>query len=367
VSVSDFQLRIDHLSKSYKRQDGTPVRAVDDISVEVSKGDFLVLLGPSGCGKTTLLRCVAGLERPTQGKIFLGDRLILDTASGVEIPPEKRRVGMVFQSYALWPHMTVEENITYPLRMRGASKDVQHSKVRRVLDMMRITDIAEQHPGQISGGQQQRVALARALACGDELILFDEPLSNVDAKVREHLRLELLRMQRELGFTALYVTHDQEEAMALATKIAVLGNGRIAQLGTPQDIYFRPLSLYVGRFIGSANQIDGHLTKQSDSAVIDTPLGRIRVPTRCIAAKGSHVTVLSRPEHWSLTSAPNQNDLCFEAKVRASAFVGSHNEYLVEVSGVELQIWTLGQQLLQAGSKMWCSIPTESLVVLDRG
>jgi iron(III) transport system ATP-binding protein len=263
--------------------------------------------------------------------------------------------------------MTVEENIAYPLRMRGASKDVQRSTVRRVLDMMRIADIAGQHPGQISGGQQQRVALARALACGDELILFDEPLSNVDAKVREHLRLELLRMQRELGFTALYVTHDQEEAMALATKIAVLGNGRIAQLGTPQDIYFRPLSLYVGRFIGSANQIDGHLTRQSDFALIDTPLGRVKVPTGSVAAKGEQVTVLSRPEHWFLTGEPSRSDLCFEAKVRAAAFVGSHNEYLVEVNGVELQVWTLGQQLLQAGASMWCSISAESLLVLDRG
>lgn len=366
MAQDDIQLQLDNISKSYRRADGRAVRAVNEVSISIRKGEFLVLLGASGCGKTTLLRCVAGLEQPDNGRMAIGGREVFNSASGVEIAPERRRIGMVFQSYALWPHMTVVENVAYPLRRRGVPKAEAGEKAMRILEMMRIAELGRQHPGQISGGQQQRVALSRALVCGDDLILFDEPLSNVDAKVREHLRLELMSMQRDLAFTGLYVTHDQEEAMALATRIAVVADGRIAQLGTPQEIYRRPQSLYVGRFIGSANQFDGTLERTSVGGVVDTALGKIALTSRSITATGRNVAVLSRPERWILDDEKSDGGLGWPGRILASAFVGSHNEYLVDVAGLRIQVWQLGASVLAPGTEVFCSIEPDAFVVLDR-
>jgi len=219
------------VSKSFRSRHST-VTALGDVSMLVQEGEFVVLLGPSGCGKTTLLRSVAGLEKPDRGRIEIAGRTVFDSAQKIAVPPENRGLSMVFQSYALWPHMTVFDNIAYPLRNRKRPDVKGH--VGRALEMVRCGELASRYPGQLSGGQQQRVALARALASGDQLILFDEPLSNVDAKVREAVRFELLNLQRELGFSALYVTHDQSEATALAHKIVVMRQGAVAQIGTPR-------------------------------------------------------------------------------------------------------------------------------------
>jgi iron(III) transport system ATP-binding protein len=361
-----MRLRLQDVNKAFRRESGQIVNAVADISLSVPEGEFLVLLGPSGCGKTTLLRCVAGLERPDAGRIEVNGSAVFDAHLGYNVPPQKRRIGMVFQSYALWPHMTVGQNVAYPLRMRGMARSEIKASVARMLNMMRLSDLAEQYPGQISGGQQQRVALARALVCGDDLILFDEPLSNVDAKVREHLRLELLAMQRELRFTALYVTHDQDEAMALATNIAVMAHGGIAQLGTPQDIYLRPVSSYVGRFIGSANHLAGVLRGVGSDAVVKTALGDIKALKDRVSARGPEVVVISRPERWSIAIEPTGRDFEWRGEVRAAAFVGSHSEYLIGVAGLELKVWTMSETLVPKGSQVWCGISASDLLVLEK-
>jgi len=359
------RLRLHGLRKSFRRRDGTTFVAIDDLSLDVGRGEFLVLLGASGCGKTTLLRRVAGLEQPDAGRIELNGTPVYDVSTGIEVAPERRQIGMVFQSYALWPHMTVQENVLYPLQMRGIARDRGRDAVTRMLDAMNIAPLALQYPGQISGGQQQRVALARALVCGDDLILFDEPLSNVDAKVREHLRLELLALQREFGFTALYVTHDQDEAMALATHIAVITEGRIAQLGTPQDIYLRPRTSFVARFVGSANLLPGTLTRAGGAVAVETGFGTIPVPASNVHAVGTDVVVSSRPERWSINADAPPGSLALDGELVAAAFLGSHNEYLFETQGIRIRIWALGHALLQPGARVRCSIAPEHLLVLD--
>ena len=360
------RLSLRGLRKSFSRRDGTTFVAIDDLSLDVGRGEFLVLLGASGCGKTTLLRCIAGLEQPDAGRVELNGNPVFDAASGLEVAPERRQIGMVFQSYALWPHMTVQENVAYPLQMRGTPRDRARDAVAGMLESMNIAPLALQYPGQISGGQQQRVALARALVSGDDLILFDEPLSNVDAKVREHLRLELLALQRKFGFTAVYVTHDQDEAMALATHIAVITDGRIAQLGSPKDIYLRPRTSFVARFVGSANQFSGTLRRGADGVVVETAFGAIAVPEENVLAAGTDVVVNSRPERWSIggDAIPGAFDL--EGVLVAAAFLGSHNEYLLEALGIRMQIWSLGPVLLQPGAQVRCSIAPEHLLVLDK-
>lgn len=362
----DYQLRLKSLNKVFRRTGGQDVRAIDDITIDIQKGEFLVLLGPSGCGKTTLLRCVAGLEQPDSGIISLGGVDVFDSENSIDTPPENRRIGMVFQSYALWPHMSVAENIAYPLKRRGAAKKEILQKVARILEMMRISELADQHPGQISGGQQQRVALARALVCGDNLILFDEPLSNVDAKVREHLRQELQSMQREMGFTALYVTHDQEEAMGLATRIAVISEGRVAQLDTPQEIYFSPTSIEVARFIGSINQFDGKITGRDKAVEIETEFGLLKLPlTATPHSIGAKVSVISRPELWAISTTRLEGPLSWLGEISIAEFLGAHNEYLIDVGDQKIQIRHLGSKLLPVGTKVWCSVDAQSFVVLD--
>jgi iron(III) transport system ATP-binding protein len=356
-------LSIRGLRKSFRRADGSIVRAIDDVSVEVAAGEFVVLLGPSGCGKTTLLRAAAGLEHPDEGEIRLGDRALFDAAAQIDVPPEARRVGMVFQSYALWPHMSVGRNVAYPLRMRGVTKDERARRAQDLLDKMHIGDLSQQNPSRISGGQQQRVALARALVCGDDLILFDEPLSNVDAQVREYLRLEILAMQRELGFTALYVTHDQEEAMGLATRIAVVDKGRIAQIGTPLEVYSMPATLGVARFIGTANEIQGDVT--GSSGQVSTPVGPIATNGRG-SATGREVVVLTRPEDWHFDDTG-----AFSGTIVSAAFLGPVTEHLVELdssSGQQHRIVMRGPGagLRAVGARVTCRLDPAAPLLFDR-
>ena len=240
-----------HLNAIGKRF-GTTV-AVDDLSLDVQDGEFVSLLGPSGCGKTTTLRIIAGFIEPTRGVISIGGTVYSDPGRGIFVPPEQRKLGMVFQSYAVWPHMNVFENIAYPLRIRKMPKTEIRDRVNRVAEQVKMPELLDRYPSQLSGGQQQRVALARALAAEPRVLLLDEPLSNLDAKLREEMRLEIKELQSRLGITIVFVTHDQVEAMVLSDRIAVINQGRLLQVGTPQSIYEQPADEFVARFIGAAN------------------------------------------------------------------------------------------------------------------
>ena len=332
-----------NLTKTYESKRGRHV-ALDNVSINVAAGESLVLLGPSGCGKTTLLRCVAGLERPDSGEIIVHGNVVFSSAKGIYRPPEQRRLSMVFQSYALWPHMTVGENIAYPLRNLGVPIADIDGRVKAVLEMVGLGGYVSSFPGQMSGGQQQRVALARAIVSNEGIVLFDEPLSNLDAKVRERLRVELLTMQREIGFSSLYVTHDQAEAMALADRIAVMDVGRIAQLGSGDDIYRRPASRYVANFVGKSNEVPGTLQSiDGDYAAIETQLGvlRGRAGARGMTP-GQNVVALFRPEAASpIETAGVKCD--FTATLKHSMFLGTHLEWVV-VNGHMPIVVTIGDR-----------------------
>ncbi|WP_089942052.1 ABC transporter ATP-binding protein, partial [Candidatus Entotheonella palauensis] len=224
--------------------------AVAGIDLSAPEGHFVTLLGPSGCGKTTTLRCLAGLERPDAGEIYIGDQCVAAPRQNIWVPPEKRNIGMVFQSYAVWPHLTVFDNIAYGLRVRGIGRSEIAKRTQETLDLVGLSGFADRYATQLSGGQQQRVSLARALAYNPSVILFDEPLSNLDAKLREHMRLELTRLQQRLGITAVYVTHDQSEALVMSDTIIVMNHGRILQQGAPEAIYAEPASRFVADFVG---------------------------------------------------------------------------------------------------------------------
>jgi iron(III) transport system ATP-binding protein len=292
-------LRVERLSKSFG-----PTRVLDGVSFSVEPGRFLVLLGPSGSGKTTLLRCLAGIERADGGSIRLGDRTLAEGRT--HLPPDRRELAMVFQDYALWPHMTAAENVAYALKRRRPTKEQSAAKVAETLSRVGLGEHAERYPHQLSGGQQQRVALARALVAEPGLLLFDEPLSNLDADLRERLRVEIAALTRESGATVVYITHDQAEAFALADTVGVLEQGRLVQLAAPEDVYQRPASPFVARFTGLA----GELTGRTDGAphagrvLCTTPAGSLVATAMGAHGDGAPVQVLVRPAAVTLTHDP---------------------------------------------------------------
>jgi len=341
-----------NLSKTYRTRRGD-VLALNDVSIEVGANEILVLLGPSGCGKTTLLRCVAGLERPDGGEIVVQGKTVFSSTAGIALPPEDRHLSMVFQSYALWPHMTVFENVAYPLRsakLRGAEVE---ERTRAVLSVVGLFEYAAAYPGQLSGGQQQRVALARAIVANEGVVLFDEPLSNLDAKVREHLRVELLALHRDIQFSALYVTHDQTEATALGERIAVMNVGSVAQVGTPREVYYQPNSRYVAEFIGSANEIPGTFQNWADEyCSVTTPLGTMAgTAAQQGLAPGQPVTLLFRPEHCS-TAGPRPGANHFACRIERSMLLGSYVEYLVSAGDVRLVLRNMEGEFLAEGTEV---------------
>lgn len=365
----DPVVRVRNLAKRFRRRDGSVVHAIDDVSFDVEAGDFVVLLGPSGCGKTTLLRSIAGLETPDAGTISFGGTVRFCSTSRVNVPPERRGVSMVFQSYALWPHMTVLRNVAYPLESRAGARSRKAELVQRVRDALRLVGIPEleqQYAAQLSGGQQQRVALARALVSNDSLVLFDEPLSNVDAKVREQLRIELLSLQRELGFAAIFVTHDQAEAMQLGNRIAVLDSGRVVQLASPLEIYTRPANRYVASFVGTMNEAIGKVTAvKGETAVVDTELGVVtgKVSSAQVDV-GDRVAAMWRPENCTLSASDPVSANRFLGRVRASLFAGAHTEQLVAVAGHELRVQVPGANPLSTGSEVWVEVSDIDVLVL---
>jgi iron(III) transport system ATP-binding protein len=265
------QVRISNLNKTFYRNRES-VHVLRDINLEIKKGELLVLLGPSGCGKTTLLRCLVGLEEPGRGSVQLGNKTVVDAERRIFVQPNHRDVAMVFQNYALWPHMKVAQNIEYPLKSRKMKDEIKKGRVAEVLKVVQCEHLADRFPPELSGGQQQRISLARALAPRPALLLLDEPLSNLDALLRIDLRAQLRKLHREIGFTGVYVTHDQEEALALGTRVAVMKEGRIEQIGDPGEVYSRPATEYVADFLGARNKLKLHSDGDGIARVGNTTL-----------------------------------------------------------------------------------------------
>jgi iron(III) transport system ATP-binding protein len=290
-----MEIRIQGVSKRYVSE-GKTITALDDVNLTIPANQIFTLLGPSGCGKTTLLRCIVGLETPDSGEILIGDEVVWSREKGIAVPPEKRGLGMVFQTYAIWPHMNVFDNVAYPLQVRRLPGDVIRQKVEKTLRFVRLEGFEKRPATKLSGGQQQRVALARALVGEPKVILFDEPLSNLDAKLREETRKELRTFLSELKITAVYVTHDRVEALALSDTIAVMREGRIIEVGTPRKIYFDADHRFVADFIGRANLVKAKVRGQEDGlTIVECGLGAIACQGRDLPA-GSEATLCIRPE-----------------------------------------------------------------------
>ena len=315
-------VRLEHISKIYQDpKTGKDFYAVKDTSLTIEPGSFVTLLGPSGCGKTTTLRMIAGFESPDEGEIYLGDEPIN------ELTPNKRDTAMVFQSYALLPHYNVFDNVAYGLKLRKVHKDEIRERVMRILDLVELTGMEARMTNQLSGGQQQRVALARALVIEPSVLLFDEPLSNLDAKLRVSMRTEIRRIQQEVGITAIYVTHDQSEAMALSDSIIIMNKGVVAQMGTPQEIYYHPVNEFVADFIGEANFLRGVMTgRDGDHVTLNVEGSSLRVQGREDMEIGKEYTVVLRPEAATLADGGG-----LPCKVVLSCFMGSYQNYHVMV------------------------------------
>ena len=339
-----------------------PLVVVDDVSLRVDHGQLVCLLGPSGCGKTTTLRLMAGFLEPSDGEIHVGDRVVSSRAR--TLPPESRKMSMIFQSYALWPHMSVAENIVYGLRLRKLDRDTIARKLAAILSTTRLEALAQRYPGELSGGQQQRVALARALIVEPETLLLDEPLSNLDANLREEMRFEIRRLHDQYRYTTVYVTHDQSEAMTTADLIAVMNAGKIDQLGTPEDIYDRPQSEFVARFIGAANIIKGVARDADHVAFADVTLQV--VGTRLAA--GDTAAVAVRQHDIALSARPPQSQQnVIPARVMRQVFLGATRDYLVEAAdGTQLRVVTTPDNLVAEGAEVWLSLPPERCRALAR-
>jgi iron(III) transport system ATP-binding protein len=322
-------ISVSRVSKSFGQ---TPV--LRDIDIDVEPGSLVCLLGLSGCGKTTLLRCIAGLERPSSGRIAIGERTVVDTEEGMFVPPDKRSLGMVFQNYALWPHMNVERHVAYPLRRQKVPREEQHRRIAQIMRMVGLPEMLERRPSQLSGGQQQRVALARALVSEPPVLLLDEPLSNLDATLRAQLRRELRHLHERLGTTTVLVTHDQEEASALADTIALMHHGRIIQAGTASDIFDRPRTRFVAEFVGFDNFIRGRVIGAEDGRAIIGADGGSEFAIASDAALPGNMEVLVAARSDSLAiSARNGGGSTLAGTVRRAAKLGRGFEYEIAAGG----------------------------------
>lgn len=337
-------LRFEHVSKSYGDN-----QIVKDLSIDIKDGEFVAILGPSGCGKTTSLRMIAGLEPCNGGEIMYQGKVLDSPERGVFVPPDKRGMGMVFQSYAIWPHMTVFENVAYPLKLRKTPKDKIKEQVAKILDIVGLGEMAERKATQLSGGQQQRVALARSLVFQPKILLLDEPFSNLDAKLREQMRIEVKLLQQRLGITVIFVTHDQVEALSLADRIIMMHKGNVEQEGTPQEIYERPQTPFVRDFLGKTIMLEAKIEEvlpNGDLEVVKGGATEVRLRThnhffrtprvgeRClIAARSEDVTVL--PADSGEAGTTGENELCFYGSIRTLLFIGDQYEALLELNGGE--------------------------------
>ncbi|MHA1911624.1 MAG: ABC transporter ATP-binding protein [Candidatus Kariarchaeaceae archaeon] len=311
IQISDITLKYDEFV------------AIDDISFSIKDGELVTILGPSGCGKTTLLRSIAGFIRPSAGTILIGGNDVTN------LPPQKRNTAMIFQNYALWPHMTINKNIEYGLRIKGIPKEERMRKVREMLNMVQLADQGEKMPTQLSGGQQQRIALARAMAVDPEVLLCDEPLSNLDANLRIELRQEIRDIAKNLGVTTVYVTHDQSEALSISDRIVVLHSGVIRQIGPPESIFNDPDDLFISQFIGDSNSLQGTISNASPGAtIVEFGSGEsLTLPIANAPAKGSVVTVVARPNETPLSKEATDHSV--EVEVEYATFMGDFTRVLV--------------------------------------
>ncbi|HEV8536920.1 MAG TPA: ABC transporter ATP-binding protein [Candidatus Limnocylindria bacterium] len=356
-------LRVDGLRKTFTTDRGG-VRAVEDVSFTVDEGRFFTLLGPSGCGKTTTLRCLAGLERPEAGAITLDERRL--SGGGTFVPTHARDIGMVFQSYAIWPHMSVFENVAFPLRVaepRPGKAEIGRA-VGEALALVGLEGLEQRPAPQLSGGQQQRLALARALVRKPKLLLLDEPLSNLDAKLRQRMRIELRELQRRLRITTVYVTHDQGEALFLSHRVAVMQNGRIVQEGRPRDLYASPASGFVADFVGDATFVPGEVIDGGVRALggtVDCTLSEALAP-------GEKALLVLRPERVVVRAAPSGAANEFAATLRVAAFLGDHLDCVVDVAGTELRARAHPTAELRREQRVWVELPPEHcLAIPDDG
>jgi iron(III) transport system ATP-binding protein len=335
------------------------VTAVDRATVDVGDGELFTLLGPSGCGKTTLLRLVAGFYRPDGGEIWFGDRRVDGLA------PYERNIGMVFQNYALWPHMTVRANVTYGLKLRKLAADEIQRRLAAGLAKVNLAGLEDRYPGQLSGGQQQRVALARALVLNPDILLLDEPLSNLDAKIRVQVRAEIRKLQKDLGITTVYVTHDQEEALSLSDRVAVMRDGRVLQISAPKELYERPVNRFVADFVGINNFLAGTCRgTDGDSLLVDTALGPVRARRRDGLAAGARCVLAVRPENIAL----GRTDVnTFTGRVVLASYLGNTLRYDVEVAGLVVKLdvrdpWH--HELLPSGQEVTLTFPPSAALAL---
>ncbi|WP_433888437.1 ABC transporter ATP-binding protein [Streptomyces sp. CA-111067] len=371
-------LSIAKVTKNYAAEGGRRPKSPVDVSapalrgidLEVGRGQFHTLLGPSGCGKTTLLRSIAGLERPDTGTITLSGTTMFSSDQGIDVSPDRRGLGMVFQSYAIWPHMDVFKNVAFPLTVRrpgrtGAklTRAEQRDRVEEALAAVGLADYAGRQATNLSGGQQQRLAVARALVTRPALVLLDEPLSNLDARLRESMRFELKRLQRETGVTMVYVTHDQSEALALSDVVTVMSQGGIEQSASPEEVYDQPGSLFVAEFVGAPNLLTGVVEHLADGAArIASEAGTIAVD-RCTWQLGDEVRVLMRPEDFIITAAEESADPeernTFTGVITATAFEGERVRHQVKVGKLTMECHAERHRALSDGSDVRLTIPAE--------
>ncbi|MDR7521903.1 MAG: ABC transporter ATP-binding protein [Armatimonadota bacterium] len=339
------------------------VRAVNGATLEAPHGQILTLLGPSGCGKSTTLRCVAGLERPDDGEIRFGERVTYSRAKGVFVPPDRRNVGMVFQSYAIWPHLTVYENVAYPLEVRGLRRQEAVERVRAALALVGLEGLEDRPAPYLSGGQQQRVALARVLVYEPEVLLLDEPLSNLDAKVREQVREDLRALQRRLGITTIYVTHDQLEALALSDVIVVMQAGHIVEVGTPQQLYARPTARFTATFLGEISYLSGAVSQEDDGTVtVLTPVGPLRCLNPHPMSRRTALVAGVRPEHVSVrTHHPAGEPNAFHGTILSALFEGGRAKYRIALDG--LTVLAYGPPGFAPGERV-CAVIDPARVIL---
>ncbi|HYC38598.1 MAG TPA: ABC transporter ATP-binding protein [Usitatibacter sp.] len=328
------ELSVTRLTRDYGK-----VRAVDDVSFTVADGELLTLLGPSGCGKSTTLFSIAGLDRPTGGQIRVGNTVFYDSARGLHLPPERRNCGLVFQSYALWPHMTVAANVGFPLKLRKVEGAAARQKVDWALSMVEMQAYAARYPHELSGGQQQRVALARTLVYEPQVLLLDEPLSNLDAKLRLRARGWLRELQRRLRITTLYVTHDQDEALALSDRIAVMSAGKIVQLGTPREIYREPATPFIADFVGHSNLLPGVPVRRGDGsfAIRLADAQTIALGAEPEGTPGERLQLAIRPEHVALRASGDAAGNVLRGRIVQRDFLGTRFEYVVAVGEAVLR------------------------------
>jgi len=358
-------VKVKNLFKRFTTDRGE-VKAVSGIDFEVAGGEFFTLLGPSGCGKSTTLRCVAGLERPEDGEIIIGDQVVFSYEQQSFVPPHLRDIAMVFQSYAIWPHMTVYANVAYPLEGKMPRSAVKE-RVMEVLRMVGIEEMAARPAPQLSGGQQQRVAVARAIVKGAKVLLFDEPLSNLDARLRVHMRSEFKSLQNKLGFSAIYVTHDQDEALSLSDRIAVMNEGRIVEIGPPSQVYSRPKFRFTAEFVGSYNLFPGAIiTREEKGGVALTALGEVEFMTS--EKVTDRVVVGIRPERVEIVDredGPDTTRNLFQGTVKSDLFLGRVRDCVIEVGPISIRVQVPASRDLLPGERVYVYFPPKFCIALS--